>query len=134
MKVLKIFLIIGLAFLLGAAGAAGYVWYLVQDALSVDVSPVVEQVDADLDAPAQQTFNGSVANTVPAEGVALPPDALSVQQKAIAESLGINVDSFVLTPQMVECAEEKLGTTRIEEIMAGDAPSILESARLAPCL
>lgn len=136
MKSLKLFLIISFAFLLGAAGAAGYVWYLVQDTLTQEEVPVSNSATEQEPAAAasQETQSGSVAETVPAGGLSLPPDALSEQQKNIAESVGIDVDAFVMTPQMVQCAEEKLGTARIMEIMAGDSPSVIEVARLAPCL
>jgi len=142
MKSLKLFIIVGLAFMLGATGAAGAVWYLVQDALPttdtkekseemIEIQEIITQQETQ---ETQETQNGSIADSIPEEGIALPANALSEEQKAIAESVGIDVDSFMITTEMIECAEEKIGTVRLQEIMDGASPSFLESAKLAPCL
>ena len=136
MKSLKLFIIVGLAFMLGATGAAGAVWYLVQDALpTTDTKEKSEEmIEIQEIITQQETQNGSIADSIPEEGIALPANALSEEQKAIAESVGIDVDSFMITTEMIECAEEKIGTVRLQEIMDGASPSFLESAKLAPCL
>jgi hypothetical protein len=60
--------------------------------------------------------------------------ALSAEQRALAESFGINVDSFVITGAMQVCAEETLGADRFASVLAGEAPSFLEASRLLRCL
>lgn len=68
------------------------------------------------------------------EGTPLPKGALTEEQRSLAESLGIDVDSFVITETMIRCVEEKLGTERLDEIMAGASPSPLEAMRMLPCI
>tara|TARA_B100000745_G_scaffold299771_1_gene251435 strand:+ start:1873 stop:2307 length:435 start_codon:yes stop_codon:yes gene_type:complete len=144
MTSLKIFIIVGVAFLLGAAGTAGFVWYLVQDTLAPDSTSILKDLtdseaenvpaaETDIQ-PAQETQSGSIAETVPEEGIPLPTESLTDGQKAVAEAVGVDVDTFVITPQMVGCIEQKLGTTRTQAIMDGDTPSVIEVARIAGCL
>ena len=59
---------------------------------------------------------------------------LTDTQKKTAEAVGIDVDTFEITPDMVSCAEGKLGAARVAEIVAGDSPSFLEMASLTTCL
>ena len=128
MKALTIFLITGLVFLVIAAGAVGYVWFKLQNTLSTDAVPTAEKVDF-VESP-----ETPIANTVPAQGIQLDTSAVSDSQKAVAEKVGIDLDAVVITPEMVSCAEQKLGSARVQEIMAGAAPTTLESISLLGCL
>jgi hypothetical protein len=58
---------------------------------------------------------------------------LTPNQKKMLESFGIDTTSLTVTAQMISCAQEKLGKTRLEEIMAGATPSFLEGASLFGC-
>ena len=58
---------------------------------------------------------------------------LSSNQKRILEVLGVDASVVTVTKEMMTCAEGVVDTTRLEEIMAGDMPSILEGIRLANC-
>jgi len=58
---------------------------------------------------------------------------LTAGQSKMLESLGINPDEVTVTPQMVACAETKLGATRIEEIKNGATPSFSEGVSLVAC-
>jgi hypothetical protein len=49
------------------------------------------------------------------------------------EAMGIDADSVNITPEMVACAEAKLGAARIEEIKNGATPSFSEGASLVAC-
>jgi DNA-binding transcriptional regulator WhiA len=65
------------------------------------------------------------------------PTAVSSQitdgQRKMLESFGLNPDEVTITPEMVACAEAKLGVTRIKEIQDGATPSFLEGASLITC-
>lgn len=147
MSALKIFIIVGIAFLLGAAGTAGFVWYLVQDTLSIDLVPAdvryqdmsTDQSEPTLDiagepSAVQETQSGSITETVPEEGIPLPTQSLTAGQKSVAKAIGVDLDTFVITSQMVHCVEEKIGTTRTTEIRDGATPTMLEVARIAGCI
>ncbi len=141
MKSVKLFLLVGCVLLLTSAAATAYVWNMVQETLSVSSeAPVVEEEAADSSAETQHgsvredTSEMPVAESVPDAGVALPAESLSASQKAVLDTMGIEIDSFVITPAMVRCAEEKLGSSRVRELMDGVAPTLLEVASLTPCL
>lgn len=81
------------------------------------------------------TSSGVSSDTVaPVEGIPLRSLPLSDAQADVLGKVGVDVDTFVITPAMQACAEEKLGTARMNEIIAGAAPSTLETAKLLPCL
>lgn len=55
-------------------------------------------------------------------------------QKAMIEFAGIEVETFVITPAMQACAAETLPSGRVEELVAGDAPTFSEATKLFSCL
>lgn len=59
---------------------------------------------------------------------------LSDSQKKTAATFGIDVETFVITPAMLGCAEGKLGGARLEAIIGGSSPSFTESLSLMGCL
>jgi hypothetical protein len=54
-------------------------------------------------------------------------------QRKMLSSMGINPDQVNITPQMIACAEAKLGATRTEEIKNGATPTFSEGASLVAC-
>jgi len=124
MKALKIFLITSFVLLLVAAGAVGFVWTKFQ-AVTQEVSNETTFI------PSEET---PVANIVPEEGIKIDTSDITNEQKALAQKLGINLDEVTITPEMISCAEQKLGSARIEEISAGESPTTLESISLLGCL
>ena len=77
---------------------------------------------------------GDTSSGVAAEGIPLRDLPLSDSQKSVLGTIGVDVDSFVITPAMQACAAEKLGNERMAEIIAGAAPTTLETTKLLPCL
>lgn len=127
MKQLKIFIVISAVLLLIAAGAVGYVWLKLQQTLKTTTPETgSEQIRVPVTTP--------VAETIPAAGVKLNTSAVSEDQKAAAEKVGIDLDEVTITPEMVSCAENKLGSERVVEIMNGASPTMLESISLLGCL
>lgn len=79
------------------------------------------------------TNDGSVTESVPEEGITVDSAALSDGQKKMLGALGVDVENIVITPEMVACAEAKVGSARLIEIQNGDSPSVIEGASLAAC-
>lgn len=75
------------------------------------------------DTVAPTSQNGTTVNT----------SSLSDSQRRMIESFGIDPDSITITPEMIACAEAKLGSARIEEIKNGATPSFSEGASLMAC-
>lgn len=69
----------------------------------------------------------------PIETVSIKGSDLPEGQRKLLETLGIDVDTFVVTPQMIACAEEKVGKERLDEIVDGATPSFLEGVSLFNC-
>jgi len=74
--------------------------------------------------------------TVPILAEPLPLSALPLTdaQRSLLSSAGIDVATFMITPDMVVCAQSALGNERFAEIVAGDAPGVIEIYSLLRCL
>lgn len=59
---------------------------------------------------------------------------LTDTQKQLVSGLGIDYNTFMITPEMATCAETRLGRTRVKELIAGSAPSFTELTTIARCL
>lgn len=69
-----------------------------------------------------------------AEPIALRTIPLSDSQKSLLASAGIDYETFIITPEMISCAKERLGSVRFSEIVSGSAPSGIEMLSLLRCL
>lgn len=65
--------------------------------------------------------------------VQVNPDLLSTDQKEMLERFGIDTNGIVITTEMIVCAEEKIGTERLNEIKAGATPTFFEGLSLMSC-
>jgi uncharacterized protein YpmB len=126
---LKKILIVGVVVILIAAGFAGYVWFKMQDVLTGAQSIIENQTQEEPFVPSDDT---PIANTIPESGITL--QGITSEQKAAAEKVGIDLDAVAITPEMVGCAEQKLGTQRVQELISGESPTTLESISLLTCL
>ena len=77
--------------------------------------------------------DGSVAGAVPAEGMNIDASMLTDGQKQVLRTMRVDVESLVITPEMVACAEAKVGSERLAAIQGGDSPSMSEGASLLAC-
>ncbi len=68
------------------------------------------------------------------EPIKLSTLPLSDAQKSMLGTAGIDVDTFVITPEMIACAEAALGAERFAAIVGGDAPGATEIFSLLRCL
>lgn len=80
------------------------------------------------------TNDASATTSEPPEGIPLRDVELSDSQRSVLDTVGVDSETFVITPAMQECAEEKLGTARMQEIIAGGAPTTMETVKLLGCL
>lgn len=145
------FLFFTASFIVGAIVATAAVFWYVQTALLVPTSERVEQGELGMPEPGAATATPPAVGTSSPESRATSTAAsdltddgtepiplseveLTPQQRALAESLGIDPESFVIRPAMIECARVTLGDERFAEIQSGDSPGPLETARLLPCL
>ena len=68
-----------------------------------------------------------------AEAVSVESAQMSAGQRQMLEAMGMDPDSVTITPEMVACAEAKIGAARVEEIKNGATPSFGEGATLLAC-
>lgn len=76
----------------------------------------------------------AIVEKIPEGGVPLSSIPLTDSQKKALSAVNIDVETFVITEAMIACAGGKIGDERMTEITEGSAPSILEMAKLTPCL
>lgn len=99
------------------------------------------------DTPSPVPARGEGATVAPTSSAPLPSPVIDQQksiplsslplsdtQKKLLAGVGIDSETFVITPAMITCANEKLGDTRMKEIIGGSAPGALEMASLMRCL
>lgn len=120
-------------FLAGALTAVVIVFFLIQNHFK-SVSEKYDQVatQTTTEETASQDNNTQSLTTEP-EGIPLRDLNLSDGQKQAVEKVGIDVETFIITNEMIACAERKLGAERYGEILAGEEPTFLESMSLIAC-
>jgi hypothetical protein len=91
---------------------------------SVESGPSVEK--------APEPSNATIP--VPTNPIPLSSLPLTNTQKELLRSAGIDPETFIITPEMITCAKERLGEARFAEIVAGDAPGPTEVFSLLRCL
>jgi len=135
---MKKFILGGLIGMLGALMCVVIVWWYLQRSLyapavdelsspSVTSSTTAEIVTSTTTAPTQ-------AATPTTSGVPVRDLPLTTEQRQAAEALGFDVEQMVLSPALITCARETLGESRYQAVLAGDTPTLLETARLLPCV
>lgn len=92
-------------------------------------------------AAGEQTTTDTSSNTNNTSGTAdsagtgfkVDPGTLSEGQKTFLQTAGVDPNNLVITPEMITCAEAKIGAERMTAIKNGDSPSITEGIALAAC-
>lgn len=106
------------------------------------VAPVSSSTPAVMETIEESDVVSSDATVVPAsdvgpllsEPIPLSRLPLTDTQKQLVSGLGIDYDTFMITPEMATCAEGRLGRDRVKELIAGSAPTFSEVTVLARCL
>ena len=73
------------------------------------------------------------ASATPTQGAAVRTENLTESQRDLLEMLGIDVNEVTITPEMITCAEAKVGRERLNEIANGATPSFAEGVSLISC-
>lgn len=97
-----------------------------QETTTVETDSVTEEPQTE---SASSNTNVTLVEPIPLRN--LP---LSDTQRSLIETAGIDVETFVISPEMVTCAENTLGSERFSAIVEGDSPSFLEGTRLLGCI
>jgi hypothetical protein len=58
---------------------------------------------------------------------------LSMEQKAMLATAGIDGDEIVITNQMKTCAEQSIGVDRTAAFAGGEKPTVMEAGKLLVC-
>ncbi len=75
----------------------------------------------------------SLSSVVPAGGISVDLSALSVEQKAVAGTLGFTDDAVTISPEVIACVESAFGLERLTAIIDGETPTILEGISAIAC-
>ena len=149
MSTLIKFIVISFTLIAIALSVTVYVWSTIQDTLKENpAATVVGEIMSDVvsdalqdsdDAHAAQEKKNDVEDekiisTVISKPISVSDVPLSETQKRVAETVGIDLDSFIITPEMAACAEGKMGAERVAEFIAGATPSFLEVTSLVGCI
>lgn len=70
----------------------------------------------------------------PKESIAASSLSFSTAQREMAATLGIDLDSLVITPAMRACATDVLGEEVLFNLMQGEIPSFTQGVALVGCL
>ncbi len=130
---MKKFLIISICLLLFALLTAVATFFMVNQYISSKSVRMPATTTATVEDVASSTAN-SIKNKIPDAGIPLSNIPLTEKQESVAKAVGINPDTFVITKEMYQCAAEKVGDGRVQDIMAGDSPNAIEVAKLSLCL
>ena len=136
---MKKFLLIVSILILMALSSVVTVWFMLQNALSengsaLNADPASLETGAGTESQAVTEGVRSSSLDAVTEPIVIQKSALTPTQQTLVEKMGLEGDSIVITPAMISCADEALGADRVEAIVAGDSPSILESISLVGCL
>lgn len=123
---MKKFLIISIALLFVAIVCAVVVFYTLVQINDTDSSGIVS--------PSTSESEAQEVLKVPAEGILVSDIPLSEENQVLLESIGVNTETMIITPEMAGCAEGRLGEERVLEILNGAAPGLLELGQLSTCL
>lgn len=131
MKFVKIYLVIITILLFVGIGLSVYVWYMLQE---INTATNGTSMQNEQPSSIENTETLPPSEGLPAEPIIIKTEDLPETQQKIVKELGLEGDSFTITPEMVKCAESAIGADRVDAIVNGSAPSTIESLKLLPCL
>lgn len=140
MKTIKIYLVIASVLLVTALGFGVYIWYMVQNVhteISNSVQKEVKQEEVRVPESSTEKKDekrGDIAPPAISEApVVIQTESLTDTQQKMLKTLGYTEDSVTITPEMIACAENVVGSERLQAITNGSAPSPMEAIKLIPC-
>ena len=81
----------------------------------------------------KESISSTTVN-IPEAGIPLRDLQVEAAQKKALEAVGIDPATFVISKEMLVCAEETLGAERVSAFVGGESPTIIEMGKLLPCL
>lgn len=131
MKGIKIYLGVVTVMLIVALLLGVYVWYTLLTLPSpAEEAPVLPDIQSSENENEGEERESQVEVR---EDIKIKKEDLTDSQKKALEAFGINVDSIVITEEMIVCAKAGLGEDRFALILDGSAPGPLEAVKLYGC-
>lgn len=132
----------GFLTMLGAILAVVVVYFLVQTLLlksddGVTSIPIISDTNKNSDgavAPDTSDTSASSAAEPAPGGIYLRDLPLTDAQVSMASTFGIDVETYYIAPETINCAENSLGADRYQAIVGGESPSFTEATKLLNCL
>lgn len=129
----------GFITMLGAVVAVVVVYFLVQSLLlkgetkmpNLPYTPETQE-SSQTEVVSEETTSATTDLTP--GGIYLRDLPLTEAQVDMAETFGINVDTYYISPETIGCAENALGADRYQAIVGGESPSFTEATKLLKCL
>jgi DNA-binding IclR family transcriptional regulator len=141
---MKKYLITSILFLVLALMATVLVFILVSGTSETTVEPIGREESTETDSPTPVAIDTDIETVAengtsssegePVAGIPVSDLPLTDGQAEALGTLGIDAETFVITPEMIICAESRLSAERVDEIVAGATPTLFETARLSTCL
>lgn len=125
-----------------------FVWVMISNPLNVRgmilykmgwVDEPVKIIDIDgINPPTTEPttkVSPSLSPDLPSDFIPAPvPIPMTPAQREAVEDFGIDPDSIIISPQMEECFVEKLGQSRVDEIIGGVTPGAMDLFKASSCL
>jgi hypothetical protein len=127
-------LVVGIVMVLVFVGGFFMGRMTVDNSPSSNISSYSTSVD-DNGAASNADNGGSGENTTDASGEAVNVDSsmMTDGQRKMLETMGIDPNNVKITPEVIACAEAKVGAERMQEIQNGATPSMIEGGKLFAC-
>ncbi len=129
---LVVFIAVGFSFWAFMGGSQS-----VKETITEVTQSLGNHIDTPLKEVTPETIKESLGSTtipIPETGIPLRDLQIEAAQEKAIEAVGIDPATFVITKDMLVCAQETLGAERVSVIIAGDSPTIVEMGKLFPCL
>jgi hypothetical protein len=100
------------------------------------VTEVIEGIKSTFSAeemPSVPLSKESTEVSLPTTDIKLEDLNLKPEHEALLKKVGIDTKTFVITKDMVACAEKKVGSVRINEFIQGTTPTLTEMSTLISC-
>lgn len=130
MRIIKIIIVTVVILAVGGILGVLYVWKQLALEGAVVTIPDQNATSSTTVMPATATTSSAVFT----KPITISTDNLPPAQKKVLDTLGIGSKQVTITPGMVSCAVDTLGTTRAFEIKNGAAPTLAEGLTLLACL
>ncbi len=106
----------------------------IEEATTGDTMNAGNNADGGNTGDSQVSGNGANESTQqPSGATTVNASQLTPGQRKLLETLGVDTDSITITPEMIACAEAKVGASRVAEIQNGATPTFMEGASLMAC-